>query len=603
MMAVMHDAVLENIRSASIERLGRHLKAKWGARPLDDEEKQALRYETIEPRTRCVIHRPTALDLRACWGIDVQIKLGEPVPVSVCVDGKYPFSLPKVFVDKARFFLHSPHVEASGKLCLMPDHTAFSTSELEAVVDQVLEDAATLLDRLVAGLCQSDFTDEFRSYWDYFVDAGSPSAVSILGIDTCAKSCHVLARDGSITFGPDDLTLRAWHNRRRAEVPKPSTGPAIVVEPPSPFLPTQYPSTLSDLRNLLSADVAERLTRFVETEAVHLKPIHVLLKVRGTLGTGLAACTYTPPHQLKGGFRVGHTPSGPAIAAAYYWKRPLRLLHVNRADADWIETRSGLSENSLVTKRVAIVGCGALGGGIATVLAHAGIRRLRLIDPDTLSWDNIGRHALGSHFVGHNKAEGLRRIIGFDLPHVEVEAITKKWQDVEQPFRDCDLVMSLTGSWSSDAALTLANRHRSIPIIYAWSEPFGCGGHSLAVLEGGGCLACGMDDSGKFACQIATFPTGSFPYRLLPACGASYTPHAHLEFLPINHMIATHALDVLSGRTRWSEHRYHVGPQRVFEEAGASLKALPPGCVSDVDAYGRDFAHHWTKAKGCQLCG
>jgi adenylyltransferase/sulfurtransferase len=51
-------------------------------------------------------------------------------------------------------------------------------------------------------------------------------------------------------------------------------------------------------------------------------------------------------------------------------------------------------QEKLRNSRVTVLGCGALGGGIAQCLGRAGVGRLRIVDRDFLEWSNLARQVL-----------------------------------------------------------------------------------------------------------------------------------------------------------------------------------------------------------------
>lgn len=62
---------------------------------------------------------------------------------------------------------------------------------------------------------------------------------------------------------------------------------------------------------------------------------------------------------------------------------------------------------ALTDKKVALVGCGALGSILAELLVRGGLRQLTLVDGDTLEFGNLCRHTLSSTSVLENKAKAL----------------------------------------------------------------------------------------------------------------------------------------------------------------------------------------------------
>src|ERR1700682_3107626 len=74
---------------------------------------------------------------------------------------------------------------------------------------------------------------------------------------------------------------------------------------------------------------------------------------------------------------------------------------------DPIFARNPKEAARLIPKHVALVGCGSGGSAIALIAARAGVGKFTVIDHDTLSLENIGRHMLSRGDVGKPKVEGL----------------------------------------------------------------------------------------------------------------------------------------------------------------------------------------------------
>ena len=196
-----------------------------------------------------------------------------------------------------------------------------------------------------------------------------------------------------------------------------------------------------------------------------------------------------------------------------------------------------------------MIGCGALGGDVAAMLAKAGVGELTLIDHDVLGWDNIGRHLLGAAEVAVYKAELLARHLQRQFPHLTIQAVTKKWQkmaehQIESILRS-DVIVSVTGDWWSDSCLNTRIRSGCYPpVVFGWTEPHGLAGHALLVGTRGGCLTCGRNEFGEVIHRVTEWTESTL--KPLPACGGFFEPHGAIETGPIKAMIASLALDALT---------------------------------------------------------
>ncbi len=78
----------------------------------------------------------------------------------------------------------------------------------------------------------------------------------------------------------------------------------------------------------------------------------------------------------------------------------------------------------LRSAHVLIVGCGGVGGTVATILARSGVGRFTLIDPDDYEPSNTNRQiGCFTDTLGRNKAEVVGELIGGINPETRVETI------------------------------------------------------------------------------------------------------------------------------------------------------------------------------------
>ena len=103
----------------------------------------------------------------------------------------------------------------------------------------------------------------------------------------------------------------------------------------------------------------------------------------------------------------------------------------------------------LLQSRVAVVGCGGLGGYIVEMLVRLGVGCLLVIDPDFFVESNLNRQLLATTAtLGRYKAEVASERGGIINPVVKVEALTQSFQSERgtQSLAACDLVFDALDS-------------------------------------------------------------------------------------------------------------------------------------------------------------
>lgn len=119
----------------------------------------------------------------------------------------------------------------------------------------------------------------------------------------------------------------------------------------------------------------------------------------------------------------------------------------SRIDDKFIVERNVPSMKTLAEKRIALVGCGTIGGYLADLLVRAGAGsgggELVLVDNDILTSGNLGRHILGFSDIGINKARGMARKFRDDAPSANIKSIDHDAKGVN--FSKMDIVIDATG--------------------------------------------------------------------------------------------------------------------------------------------------------------
>lgn len=149
---------------------------------------------------------------------------------------------------------------------------------------------------------------------------------------------------------------------------------------------------------------------------------------------------------------------------------------------------------NLVSARVLVVGCGALGGVLAESFHRAGVGELVLVDRDVVELSNLPRQVLFEERharEGTPKAlaarESLERIGGPTRVEAHVRHLDAR--NLELLAEDCDLVLDGTDNLETRYLVNDYCVERGVPWVYA--GVVGAAGLVLPVLPGrGACLAC-----------------------------------------------------------------------------------------------------------------
>jgi molybdopterin/thiamine biosynthesis adenylyltransferase len=295
------------------------------------------------------------------------------------------------------------------------------------------------------------------------------------------------------------------------------------------------------------------------------------------------------------------------LLARYFGGTTLMRRPIERADAAWIHGRGqDPRAEHLRSMSVVVIGCGSMGGPVAVALAQAGVGRIILIDFDTLTWANVGRHPLGAGYVNRNKAKGLAEKLRADFPHTTIEHYDT---DVDTAVRQhaellasADLIVAATGSWAADGRLDAwqAATGRAVPIVYGWMEPHACAGHALLLAGDDACLRYGFDGTGLPDFRVTDWPAGT-PTRQEPACGAVFQPYGPVELGYVNGLVSELALDTLLSEENAPPYRVWVGSGKRLRQLGG---AWTPDWQADPqfrDAGGFIAERAWPQAR-CLHC-
>ncbi len=175
-----------------------------------------------------------------------------------------------------------------------------------------------------------------------------------------------------------------------------------------------------------------------------------------------------------------------------------------------------VGQERLAQSSVAVVGVGGLGSFVALELAHLGIGRLVLIDPDRVETTNLNR-LLGAHEsdVGQLKVETLARVITAIRSEMTVDTIAANVVDEAalDALKGIDVIAGCVDNHGARMVLNQLAIRYLLPLVDAGTgikplqsdRQLVAGGQVQVVVPGCGCLECrGFIDMKRAAFDLAS---------------------------------------------------------------------------------------------------
>lgn len=508
--------------------------------------------------------------LVVAWRVEMPKDLRHPLVdhVVVGVDATFPFSDPVVVALQGvvKDAPHWPHIEPKGAVCLR--RYRYSSPAATRVLS-TLQDTLTVLD-MSEDERDAEHRREFLAYWSQL---GKPASTPYLCmLDSTPRSrCIVYHRDSERTlFAEDVKQLETWLSRKSKPSPKLAATTRLIWLD-QPLLPAQFPQVGRDVIAMAGEGVLDP----------HVRPGSVLPVVLGCDIDGVAvyACVEIEGISVKEaakGFRPSR-PRPPSLVASTFQCKPATRRIVQRADYAWVHGRGKNAEiEALRHKKVAVVGCGALGGYFARALAQSGVGSLLLIDSDELAASNVGRHLLGMDSVGVSKSVALARRLGADFPHaVSFEpwsgGIEFAKADQVEELAACDLIIAAGINLAGELALDRFRQgmEAAPPLVWTWIEEFAAAGHAVGLFDGAN-MAGALDDDGQFVMRLTSqWPAAA--HAVEAGCAVAYQPYNAADMMGTINCAHRLALDVLLGKQQVNVVRSWLGDRDMATAKGGEL--------------------------------
>lgn len=379
-----------------------------------------------------------------------------------------------------------PHLGADGGLCYLAKGTV--VLDIYDPIGQslaCLQRAGAVLEQIMRGGMIEDLKEEFFAYW-----RGEYCFVDIQGDDLGRQHCIIAQTNGqemcfvtdnkertteklkSLDYQVTDLTMLTYRIKTGVQ--------------PRPLTSNWPPKTVGDLLNWQS-----------DLDPLCRRKIHKRIKDgERTSANGLLIVIDSP--LITYGVVVVYDRKTITRAQKRVNRRDLSYslkvipMSVVRIDDRYLAQRNMPKSKTLVGKRIAIVGCGTIGGYLADMLVKAGAGacdgKLTLVDFECLLPQNIGRHRLGFPDLLTNKAVAMAKELKRMAPSAAIQALPV---DVRQAhLGEQDLIIDATGEES--LGHWLCGHYRPpTPMLSVWIEGPGTAVRALMRAKASGaCFRC-----------------------------------------------------------------------------------------------------------------
>ena len=507
-----------------------------------------------------------------------------------------------------------PHINWGWYLCYVVEMEAdWDANDLHGLYLQVNNQIQQTLDRSVASAVEgvpadAEMEGEFSSYWL------GESEVYVLSETNQGKNLQCL-----IAFDPSNKAIRlneqneewivfdtshshecdVWVKQRNLTL----SDRALILTRCFEIKPSRLagvswpPENLKSMFEWLSQVDRAALIRILDHFVANPKKSHlILLDVlhQDLIGffvefdlKAMALGRYSPwKTQQK---RVRHNVKHKALATCLSGKNSCKKfsrLGVTRADRTAILSRNRPRPEigDLSRMRIALVGCGTIGGYLSGLLLRAGAgcgqANFHLYDGDIFTPQNFGRHALSVSHFGQNKAEALADNLKSSI-HLarKVSGISHHFQITSENLKRYDIVIDATGrppiaKRLAKVVRSLSKEHRPI-VIHGFND--GNGRSSKVVVDDGSCCyGCLLADPAFYnrnGVDLRFKDIDQKSERRI-SCGSSYTPYDAAVSVITASMIQEAVLASLEPRRPWtySEHMFDGNRSRISRHISRQSK-------------------------------
>ena len=454
----------------------------------------------------------------------------------------FPYRLPAVQLLNKDKIGEIPHVNRSGVICVEEsDSILLDYARAGEIIDSFVTDTIKLLDRASLKLYKDELFNELEGYFNFkdkvksFYSAGDNTEYLTLRIRQ-VKSRKIFEQIPIVMLGRDNSLPNDFSNLSKSS--KTTSQKIIHLALENPVLPPRNqgditPSYFDELKGNLSRDDLGKFKKLAKAFKKG-RSFFILVSMPREYGE---RTQYLLRFSSK-------TPlSYPVEVTDSNWG--ITSYAIIRHNKEYLLERGG-AETNLNDKKVCVIGCGSVGGEIASMLAKSGVGELVLVDDDSFEADNIYRHRLGGSSLDFQnststddaimpkKVSALASSLQSDTPYLKIKQKPVKFDEItgSTDLLNSDVVIVAVGSPSTNLYINHKLKQLNVKkVVFCWNEASGYGGHSVAIDLDKSCLECLYTDDNGFSMgnRLSLVKAGQNISKNLTGCAGVFTPFSYLD--------------------------------------------------------------------------
>lgn len=464
----------------------------------------------------------------------------------------FPLEFPTISIENAQRFY--PHVSVSGRICLFDDSSLLIRSDMpEQMVIDAFDRAKEILNVNPLSIeYRNEVAKEFNAYWSgvskliLYTNLSPCKSREYLNLSAIRAENKILV---SNSVADSEFMLK---NHFKLSLEEESSIPCIQIrlrEFNIPPIQKKYNWKWLRrfvLKNITSSQKKD-FTFFLTTRKKVFHQFLILSIPTDNQDICVAFLIYAKSNKYK---KIEKMVNCTVI--------PVTTIPI---DYNFLVKRSS-ARTELSNRSVLLLGGGSVGGYIASNLCQAGICNVDILDRDKFTVENVYRHLLGfgDALKGRYKADLLKEYLEEQYPFVDIDSLDLSNRRAESFIQDSeriqtyDLIISALGEPTINLEINriLYSNNINIPFVICFNEPYGIGGHVIAVnLQSGGCLRCLYTDlisNNLVPFRASLVAEGQNFKKSISGCAGSFVEYTALDSQQTALLTVRLVIDILSGR-------------------------------------------------------